>query len=110
MIRDGLFRIAPLAKALAMCAVVGAAVLPQGCSIKDDDGDDVIEGGLGRDTLTGKGGKNQFVYRSGADGLDAITDFKPGQDTLVFTDLLKAVGITSADPLARSSITAAPAS
>lgn len=69
------------------------------------DGDDVIEGGLGRDTLTGKGGKNQFVYRSGADGLDTITDFKPGQDTLVFTDLLKAVGITSADPLATGHVT-----
>ena len=74
-------------------------------TIVGTDGDDVIEGGLGRDTLTGKGGKNQFVYRSGADGLDAITDFKPGQDTLVFTDLLKAVGITSADPLATGHVT-----
>jgi uncharacterized protein len=64
------------------------------------DGDDIIEGGLGRDTLTGRGGKNQFVYRSGADGLDTITDFKPGQDTLVFTDLLRSVGISSTTPLA----------
>ncbi len=69
------------------------------------DGDDIIEGGLGRDTLTGKGGRNQFVYRTGADGLDTITDFVPGKDTLVFTDLLKSVGITSADPLASGHIT-----
>ncbi|MFG6488830.1 ExeM/NucH family extracellular endonuclease [Roseateles sp. BYS78W] len=69
------------------------------------DGDDVIEGGLGRDTITGKGGRNQFVYRTGADGLDTITDFVPGKDTLVFTDLLKNVGITSADPLATGHVT-----
>jgi hypothetical protein len=75
--------------------------------ITGTDGDDVIEGGLGRDTLTGKGGSNQFVYRTGADGIDAITDFKPGQDTLVFTDLLKNVGITAGMPLATGHITCA---
>jgi hypothetical protein len=69
------------------------------------DGDDILEGGLGRDTLTGKGGKNQFVYRTGSDGLDTITDFVPGKDTLVFTDLLKAVGITSTTPLATGHVT-----
>jgi Ca2+-binding RTX toxin-like protein len=63
-------------------------------------GDDVIEGGLGRDTLTGNGGRDQFVYRTGADGLDTITDFKPGIDLLVFTDLLANVGITSGAPFA----------
>jgi len=68
-------------------------------------GDDVIEGGLGRDTLTGNGGRDQFVYRTGADGMDTITDFKPGVDTLVFTDLLKNVGITSANPLATGHVT-----
>lgn len=74
-------------------------------TIVGTDGDDIIEGGLGRDTLTGKGGVNQFVYRSGADGLDTITDFKPGVDALVFTDLLRAVGISSADPLATGHVT-----
>ncbi|MFT7721579.1 MAG: ExeM/NucH family extracellular endonuclease [Roseateles sp.] len=63
-------------------------------------GDDLIEGGLGRDTLTGNGGRDQFVYRTGADGLDTITDFKPGVDLLVFTDLLRNVGIASGAPLA----------
>lgn len=56
MIRDGLFRIAPLAKALAMCAVLGAAVLPQGCTVTDgDDDDDGGEGGEGGES-GGKGG------------------------------------------------------
>ena len=59
MIRDGLMRIAPLAKALAMCAVVGAAVLPQGCTIKNDDGDD--DGGQG-----GEGGERDG--RGGSSG------------------------------------------
>ncbi|NCT84878.1 MAG: ExeM/NucH family extracellular endonuclease [Comamonadaceae bacterium] len=68
-------------------------------------GDDIIEGGLGRDTLTGNGGRDQFVYRTGADGLDTITDFKPGTDLLVFTDLLLNVGIASAAPLASGHVT-----
>ncbi|MFG6455226.1 ExeM/NucH family extracellular endonuclease [Roseateles sp. BYS96W] len=74
-------------------------------TIAGTDGDDVIEGGLGRDTITGKGGRNQFVYRTGSDGLDTVTDFVPGKDTLVFTALLKNVGITSADPLATGHVT-----
>lgn len=68
-------------------------------------GDDVIEGGLGRDTLTGNGGHDQFVYNTGADGLDTITDFKPGQDLLVFTGLLRNVGISSANPLGEGFVT-----
>lgn len=68
-------------------------------------GDDVIEGGLGRDTLTGNGGHDQFVYNTGADGLDTITDFKPGIDLLVFTGLLRNVGIVSSDPLAQGFVT-----
>lgn len=68
-------------------------------------GDDVIEGGPGRDTLSGNGGRDQFVFRTGADGLDTITDFKPGLDKLVFTDLLRSVGITSATPLATGHVT-----
>lgn len=88
----------PMLIGLSIVKKIGGT--PGNDTIVGTDGDDVIEGGLGRDTLTGKGGRNQFVYRTGSDGLDAITDFKPGQDSLVFTDLLKAVGITSSEPLA----------
>lgn len=68
-------------------------------------GDDIIEGGLGRDTLTGGAGNNQFVYKTGADGLDTITDFKPGQDLLVFTELLANAGVESSNPLAAGLVT-----
>ena len=68
-------------------------------------GDDVIEGGAGADTLTGGGGHNQFVYRNILDAGDTITDFKPGQDTLVFTQLLQSLGVSSSDPLGGGYVT-----
>lgn len=68
-------------------------------------GDDVIEGGAGADTLTGGAGANQFVYRSMLDAGDVITDFVPGKDLLVLTQLLTAAGISSADPLASRHVT-----
>lgn len=70
-------------------------------------GDDVIEGGAGSDTLTGGAGRDEFVYSSVLDGVDTITDFKPGEDVLVFTKLLQAVGVVSADPLASGHISCA---
>ena len=45
------------------------------------DGDDVLEGRGGKDVLTGGEGADLFVLRHG-DGLDRITDFTPGVDTL----------------------------
>ena len=68
-------------------------------------GDDVIEGGPGADTLTGNGGHDQFVYSSILDAGDTITDFKPGIDKLVFTQLFTSMGITSADPLGQGYVT-----
>lgn len=79
-------------------------------TIVGTDGDDVIEGGLGRDTLTGGKGRDQFVFRTGADGVDTLTDFAPGEDLLVFTELLKNVGISSADPLGQGFVTCTPSS
>ena len=52
-------------------------------------GDDRITGGPGADVMTGGAGANLFVYTSVLDGGDTITDFKPGADKLVLTDLFR---------------------
>jgi len=49
---------------------------------------DRIIGGLGGDILTGGGGINEFVYTNITDSGDRITDFTPGSDTIVLTQLL----------------------
>lgn len=46
------------------------------------DGNDELSGGRGRDTLTGNGGRNRFDFESRNEGLDRITDFEVGQDTI----------------------------
>lgn len=64
-------------------------------------GDDVIEGGAGADTLTGGAGRDDFVYNSLLDAGDTITDFTVGEDRLVLSKLLQAIGVASSDPLAQ---------
>ncbi|MGI8499870.1 MAG: endonuclease/exonuclease/phosphatase family protein [Hassallia sp.] len=49
---------------------------------------DRITGGIGGDILTGGAGNNEFVYTSIRDSGDRITDFTPGRDTIVLTQLL----------------------
>jgi hypothetical protein len=71
-------------------------------------GDDLIVASSARDTITGGAGRDQFVFNSviGATG-DTITDFVPGQDTLVLTSLLQSVGITAPAPWATGHVTCA---
>ncbi len=57
-------------------------------------GDDEIYGNEAADTLTGNGGKNTFVFKSLRDGIDTITDFKPGQDVIDISAVLDSVGYT----------------
>jgi len=68
-------------------------------------GDDVITGGKGGDTLAGGAGADHFVYTSLQEGIDSITDFEPGQDRIVLTQLLASLGIGSATPLADGYVT-----
>ena len=68
-------------------------------------GDDVITGGIGADILTGGGGNDQFVFNSLRDGVDTVTDFQPGSDTIVLSALLASLGITSTDPLSAGYVT-----
>ncbi|MCV2368359.1 ExeM/NucH family extracellular endonuclease [Roseateles oligotrophus] len=64
------------------------------------DGDDIIEGGAGADALTGGKGRDQFVYTSMIDAGDIITDFTPADDLLDLGQLMRSLGIVSANPLA----------
>jgi len=68
-------------------------------------GDDVISGGIGADTLTGGAGADQFVFTSLRDGTDTITDFQPGIDRIVLTQVLQSAGIASNAPLAEGYVT-----
>ena len=48
-----------------------------------DGGNDRLEGGKDADYLTGGEGADEFLFRKG-DGVDVITDFEDGTDTIVF--------------------------
>jgi serralysin len=45
-------------------------------------GNDTLQGNGGNDTLTGDTGSDKFVFKAVNDGLDSITDFTPGSDTI----------------------------
>lgn len=49
------------------------------------NGNDTLSGDRGNDTLTGGAGADTFVI-SGVDGIDIVTDFNPGEDTLTIQD------------------------
>ncbi len=49
------------------------------------NGNDTLSGDRGNDTLSGGAGADTFVI-SGLDGIDIVTDFNPGEDTLAIQD------------------------
>ncbi len=65
-------------------------------TIKAREGEERIDGGLGKDKLTGKAGADQFVFSTklGPSNVDVITDFKPVQgDTIgLDRDIFKKIG------------------
>lgn len=63
-------------------------------------GDDLITGGFNSDVLTGGEGRDKFIYTSLNDAADIITDFTPGTDKIVLTQLLKNIGYQGSNPIA----------
>jgi hypothetical protein len=51
-------------------------------TIVGNAGDDILIGGLGNDILTGGAGADRFFRWRSITGIDTITDFKVGEDTL----------------------------
>jgi uncharacterized protein len=58
-------------------------------------GKDRITGDRGADTLTGGAGTDEFVYVNLADGRDTITDFMAGADKIVLTQLFLSLNLSS---------------
>ncbi len=55
-------------------------------SLSGGAGDDTLIGGAGNDTLTGGAGADAFLFAAAAvNGVDKLTDFTHGTDTLIFT-------------------------
>lgn len=50
------------------------------------DGNDYLFGGNGKDSLTGGLGNDEFYYKTANEGIDIITDFGVGNDTIVVED------------------------
>lgn len=65
--------------------------------IDGGDGDDMISGGTGNDTITGGAGDDMFVYHAGG-GDDVITDFTPGEDTLLLVGVAQGDYTIAYDP------------
>jgi hypothetical protein len=65
-------------------------------TIKAREGEERLDGGLGNDTLTGKGSADEFVFSTklGPTNIDIIKDFKPGQGDVIALDrdVFKKVG------------------
>jgi uncharacterized protein len=63
-------------------------------------GDDQIIGGPGSDKLSGGAGDDVFTYISMADAKDTLLDFAPGADRIDLRALLASIGYAGSDPIA----------
>ncbi|GAA6617169.1 hypothetical protein [Scytonema sp. NUACC26] len=58
-------------------------------------GNDYLEGGLGNDTLTGGAGKDTFVLYYSGGGIDTLTDYTVGTDSISITSARNRPSIVS---------------
>jgi predicted outer membrane repeat protein len=66
---------------------------------------DILVGGMGSDTLTGGAGADRFVFQSPNEGIDRITDFAAGDDTILVSAAGFGGGLTADATLAASQFT-----
>jgi len=59
-----------------------------------------IIGLQGGDTLTGGGGRDQFIYQNINEGGDRITDFTIGEDKIILTGVMQSIGYSGSNPIA----------
>ena len=67
-------------------------------SLTGTAGDDEIFGGLGADILTGNAGADTFVYTSMREAIDTINDFVPATDRIDLRVLLQDLGFSGSNP------------
>ncbi len=75
-------------------------ITASGSVVVGTSGDDLITSGLGRRSLSGGAGRDQFAFAADFTGGATITDFSPGQDLINLRAVLQALRIGVADPLA----------
>jgi hypothetical protein len=70
-------------------------------SITAREGEERLDGGLGKDTLRGGGSADEFVFSTklGPANVDKIADFKPGQGDLILLegDIFRKIGVSLSD-------------
>ena len=54
-------------------------------SLDGGAGNDTLMGGYGNDTIKGGNGADKFTYTDTNQGIDTITDFKSGEDSIVIS-------------------------
>ncbi len=74
-------------------------------TILGNAGDDRIVGGINDDTLTGGAGADRFYRKYSTTGIDIITDFQVGEDTLCFSASGFGGGLVSGDVISADQFT-----
>ncbi len=64
-----------------------------------EQGDDILGNSQGN-IISGLGGNDRFIYNEIGDIPDTITDFTPGEDSIVLTNLLDSINFQGDDPIA----------
>ncbi|MEO1522926.1 MAG: GDSL-type esterase/lipase family protein [Cyanobacteria bacterium J06633_2] len=64
-------------------------------------GADILIGGSGKDVLTGNQGRDVFLFQKLSDGVDTITDFRPGEDMIDVREILNKPAFEAPNPFAK---------